>query len=708
MRKLRPICRPVVPSVVAVLLLAAGVAAVAAALWPAAARADDTSLGAVGGTVAARPAADIRMAAETVQAVCFGSYAEYRVDFRFVNDGRARNVRLGFPFSSAVGGTHGGERPFGFQAWQGGRPLAVKMVRTGNGTMYGSARGYLVHVARFPHGASTITVSYLSESSSEARLRSSKAGPGAGAAQWYEYWLHTGRTWKGPIGAAVVRYSLADTFRGEGVGLRAEEADRDVPVTTPGWTQPLPGVYQWRRGAFEPEPARGDGWWDTQSGSDVTLGFGIDWSYVPPRQNWTASKHAGTVSAGGGARSAGDGALTTCWTAGPLDDEDRPWVQTSFKRPRRVRELRIVPGNNSYIAAFSRYGRPRTVTAAFSDGSSVVLHLADAPVLQRFPVDVTTESVKLTVDESYQGSDYPTVCISEVEFGRTRAPGYAGFSDLLADDDAAGRLTAWAGRVTGGIRAAGRVDEWQARQDAENVAGGDLIGVDDIEAFPTDDAPFRRPATLAEIEARPSILALPPEGIVGEPKSVDALSNWTFDVRYTSGVELLVNTRAARDKPTGVLKELLEESRYMCDYTDDRKLPYEVTTIGGRVAGVARPGTVVCSCDEGPAVHVPAQVFWRDGTATYHLYARDRDVTADDLTAVATRMLGGRRRPPLRRRRRPWTSATRGGGRSCSRRRSSRSPWSSSAAPPGRRRRSSSAAAERAGHSLRPSGARTA
>jgi hypothetical protein len=639
MRRPRSLCRTTILSGVGCLLFVA----VLSALAPGVASADDTSLGAIGGTVVARPSADIRMSAETVQAVCFGSFAEYRVDFRFVNEGRARSVRLGFPFSRAVGGEHGGERPFGFQAWQGTRPLRVRVVGVGGGATNGNAQGYFVHTARFPHGESTITVSYLAQVSARAGTRTS-GGAKSGAPHWYEYWLHTGRTWKGPIGAAVVRFTLADTFCGQGIGLTAGDAEDYAPVTTPGWTQPLPGVYQWRRGAFEPEPAQGRDWWNAQAKSDVILGFGQDWEEARLRQKWSASGTARMPNGAGEARSAGDGALGTCWTAGPLAEGDHPWVQSTFRRPRRIRELRIVSGNNSYVAAFSRYGRPRTMTAAFSDGSSVVLHLADAPVLQRFPVDVTTSSVQLTVDEVYPGSDYPAVCVSEVELGSTPAPTYVGFSQLLADDDAAGRLPAWAGRVTGGIRAAGRVDEWEARSDAEAVAGGDLIGIDEIRAFPTDAAPFRRPVTLDEIAERSPEVVLPPEALVGAPVSVDALSRWTFDIRYASGVELLVNTKVTRSRRTSVLKELLEESRYVGEYTDGRKLPYEVTTIGSRVVGVARPGIITCSCEEGDAVHVPAQVFWRDGGVTYHLYARTKSVKVDDLTTAATQMLEG---PPL-------------------------------------------------------------
>ena len=67
---------------------------------------------------------DVRMAAETVQSTCFGRFAEYRVDFRFVNEGATQKVKLGFPFTDTVAGERGTERPFGFQAWQDGRASA--------------------------------------------------------------------------------------------------------------------------------------------------------------------------------------------------------------------------------------------------------------------------------------------------------------------------------------------------------------------------------------------------------------------------------------------------------------------------------------------------------------------------------------------------------------------------------------------------------
>ena len=66
-------------------------------LLPSPALADNGEVGATGGSVYPIWTTDIRMTAETVQATCFGSFAEYRIDFEFFNESKARWVRLGFP-----------------------------------------------------------------------------------------------------------------------------------------------------------------------------------------------------------------------------------------------------------------------------------------------------------------------------------------------------------------------------------------------------------------------------------------------------------------------------------------------------------------------------------------------------------------------------------------------------------------------------------
>ena len=227
--------------------------------------ADDSSVGAVGGSVHAIWTTNVRMAAETVQAVCFDYFAEYRVDFKFVNEGKARKVKLGFPFTDTVGGEEGTEPPVGFQAWQNGRPLTVRAVAAR--VTKSTTVGYFVHEAVFPHGATMITVSYLAGQGGvgeERRRRASVGHPGSGGL--YQYWLHSGSTWKGPIGKAVVRYRLADSFRGSDIELAAADASRYAPLTSPpNWTRPLPRTYQWQFSDFEPKATPTSDWWKPQS-----------------------------------------------------------------------------------------------------------------------------------------------------------------------------------------------------------------------------------------------------------------------------------------------------------------------------------------------------------------------------------------------------------------------------------------------------------
>ena len=71
-------------------------ALLAALLPPSAARADNGVVGATGGSAYPLWTTDIRLGGETVHATCFGSFAECRIDFRFVNDGRARPAATGW------------------------------------------------------------------------------------------------------------------------------------------------------------------------------------------------------------------------------------------------------------------------------------------------------------------------------------------------------------------------------------------------------------------------------------------------------------------------------------------------------------------------------------------------------------------------------------------------------------------------------------
>ena len=231
-------------------------------------------------------------------------------------------------------------------------------------------------------------------------------------------------------------------------------------------------------------------------------------------------------------------------------------------------------------------------------------------MLQRFPVDVTTRSVRLTIDDIYPGTEYPAVALSAIEFGRARAPGYARFADLLRDDAATGRLPAWAGPVTAGVTAGRGLLEYQESYDSLRIAGGTLIGVDQDKQFHCTKAPYRQPSTLGAITRRNARVTFPSGALAGKPASVDSLSTRTFAVRYPSGVELLVNTEAPR--APSILKELATEQVAMAEYTDGRRLPFEVTTIGGTIVGYADAGTITADWTGDGPLNTPAQVFWRE------------------------------------------------------------------------------------------------
>jgi hypothetical protein len=276
--------------------------------------ADDSSVGATGGSAYPVWATDIRLASETVQAVCFGDFAEYRIDFRFINEGKKRKVKLGFPFEDTE--SENANRPVGFQAWQNGRPLAVKALKARNRPR-GSANGYFVHTAVFPHGATMITVSYLAQPSGIA-----------GTGNFYQYWLHTGSTWKGPIGTAVVRYRFADSFREHDVALAPHDSDKHIGLTAPrGWTRPLPRTYQWRFTDFEPRLARAANWWKPRSPYDIVLGCAGMSGGRLAMGGWTWSSVATPEFGEKGMDNLQDGMLDTCWAEGVQGTGVGEWVE---------------------------------------------------------------------------------------------------------------------------------------------------------------------------------------------------------------------------------------------------------------------------------------------------------------------------------------------------------------------------------------------
>jgi hypothetical protein len=407
------------------------------------ARADDGAVGGLGGDVYPIPNADIRMAKETVQATLFGRFAEFRADFQFVNDGPIQTVRLGFPFAVTAADLPGRGIPLScFRAWQDGRPLEITMgreVSQRQGYEQGEV-GYYLHTATFPPGVSTVTVSYLALPSGSAGSRFPDRTPPQfqGMSNYYasyDYWLHTGAGWKGTIGKAVIRFSLADSFLGWGVDLTASDVgEGHYGLTGPvGYTRPDPRSFQWVFEDFEPateaKPL-------SESPYDIHLFFsqpqsGLGVRGVSDLGPFVIDATAQPTVAGFSPESAADGNPATAWATTP-NDEGPASITFTLSGSHPVQEIRIVPGNNGTLTSFYESDRPKTVLVSFSDGTVEILDLRDEPGLQRFVVGAEkAEWAKLAILDTYPGTQDHTIYLSEVEFGSAPAPAFRSFSRLI-------------------------------------------------------------------------------------------------------------------------------------------------------------------------------------------------------------------------------------------------------------------------------------
>ncbi len=424
----------------------AAIFALALLLHPPRALANDTAVGGIGGDVYPLSSTDIRMEAETVQAVCYREFAEYRVDFRFVNQGDAQTVRLGFPFVVTVTDQFGmGNAPIAFRAWQDGEPLAVTLGRgvSQEDLMSSNAPlGYYLHEATLPKGETTITVSYLARPTISAGSRFDLTPPEfavlsvTGWSAHHDYWLHTGAGWAGSVGKAVVRYHLADDFDGWAVDVTADEARAMGGGGGYNTTRPESYVkldsrtYQW---VFEDlEPTEAD---------DVVLAFTTP--VIGPNLGIAYPPGYGALAGTGGTSgrlgpntgiAAGweaiDGSPATAW--GFAAPGTGGWIRAEILGDQDLREIRILTGKNDALDSFERYGRPKRMKVTLSDGTSEVISLADQPALQKFAISGKAEWVRFEVLDIYPGTETADTYISEIGFGTEPAPSFGQFSELIA------------------------------------------------------------------------------------------------------------------------------------------------------------------------------------------------------------------------------------------------------------------------------------
>jgi hypothetical protein len=421
---------------------------------PPVASADDGSVGGIGGDVYPLYNADIRMESETVQAVLYHSFADYQVDFKFVNDGPEQAVQLGFPF--AVTETEGdGNAPVAFRAWQDGKPLTVTLGKgtSGDHDLSGGEIGYYLHEATFRHGTTLIRVSYLAEPSISAGNRfPDLAPPGmaefGGQSGWYNYWLHTGAGWKGTIGKAVIRFQAADSFLGWGVDLTSSQAraleaqgKTNGDTTSPeSYVKLDPHTYQWVFEDFEPG-ASTDQNGNTHYPYDINFAFTNPWIPEPPPSNTvpadlgpfaidtsaSAALHQSPDTAAGSA--AVDGNPASAW--GVPHPANGDWIKISLAGNKNVREIRVLTGNNKTLTSFGEYGRPKTLRVTLSDGTSKVLELKNEPSLQHFALSGTATWARVEILDIYPGTKSNDTYISEIEFGHEAAPTFLTYAELI-------------------------------------------------------------------------------------------------------------------------------------------------------------------------------------------------------------------------------------------------------------------------------------
>jgi hypothetical protein len=424
----------IIPAMATILGLALAFPLLLAVLDATPVQADDGSVDFESGSVLPVANSGIRMEAETVQAVCYWGFAEYRVDFKFVNEGDNQRVLLGFPFVSSQ--IDGGTALVAFQAAQDDRPLDVTVGQGEDPLHPGSMLDYYLHEAVFPHGESMITVSYLQTPKTNSGTRFGPDAPAIvgpwGHPALYGYWLHTGAPWSDSIGKAVIQYRLADDFVGWAVDAKAadlgESPDSDNITRPESYVEIDDRTYRWVFQDLEPTPA-----------DDIALAYtepptygggGLAAFTLTSVKDCTASARLDDSATLPPGWEAFDGSPQNAW--GIPAPGAGGWLKAIIPGSMDLEEIRILPGNNKTPDSFSEYGRPRTVRVTLSDGTSTVVTLADSPSLQKLSLTGKAEWVRFDILDIYPGTTSNDTYISEIDLGTEPTPPFARFAELVA------------------------------------------------------------------------------------------------------------------------------------------------------------------------------------------------------------------------------------------------------------------------------------
>ena len=120
------------------------------------------------------------------------------------------------------------------------------------------------------------------------------------------------------------------------------------------------------------------------------------------------------------AANAVDGQSSTAWIEGATGDGAGEWIRFDFNREINLHRIIIQPGYFKGPQTWTQNNRLATMTAQFSDGSSLVLNFRDQMVVQRIDVgSVKTRWVRLVIGSVYHGTDpgpNDDTALSEVTF----------------------------------------------------------------------------------------------------------------------------------------------------------------------------------------------------------------------------------------------------------------------------------------------------
>jgi hypothetical protein len=248
----------------------------------------------------------------------------------------------------------------------------------------------------------------------------------------YTYWLHTGASWAGTIGKAVVRFALADDCDAWGFDIKSSN-----PLVQQGWpwttkpetyANPDPRTFLWEFNDFEPT-----------KDDDVRLAFTAPFlntpedSTLPPIFGtvlWAApSSSPGPSDETSATWMAVDGSAHSAWKTRMGAGE--AGLKLNVTGNHEIREFRILTGLHQTLSSFTENGRPKTVKVTLSDGTTATYELKDEPTVQRFPLKGRADWMQVDILEVYPGTESEDVYISEIGLGAQPAPRFLSFAELL-------------------------------------------------------------------------------------------------------------------------------------------------------------------------------------------------------------------------------------------------------------------------------------